>query len=106
MHGGLKTSYRHGLSSTTTVCQIICVEVSSAHAARLISWAGKRVQYWVDHGSRGWYDNPQSALKPVQVGPLHKAPSVCKECVFIDGAWQLLVTACVSLLGEPAVVCL
>ena len=25
-------------------------------------------------------------------------------CVFIDGAWQLLVTACASLLGEPGAV--
>ena len=35
------------------------------------------------------------------VGPLRKAPSVCKVCVFIDGAWQLLVTVHVSLLREP-----
>jgi len=51
------------------------------------------------------YDNPRSMLRLVQVGPLRKAPSVCKVCVFIDGAWQLLVTARVSLLGEPGAVC-
>jgi len=56
---------------------------------------------WGDHGSRGQYDNLWSALRPVQVGPLCKTPSVCKVCVFIDGAWQLLVTACVSLLRQP-----
>ena len=55
---------------------------------------------WVDHRSRRRYDNPWSALRPVQVGPLCKAPSVCKVCVFIDGAWQLLVTADVALLVE------
>ena len=33
---------------------------------------------WGDHGSRGRYDNPRSAQRPVQVGPSHKAPSVCK----------------------------
>ena len=29
-----------------------------------------------DHGSRGRYDNPWSLLRPVQIGPLHDAPSV------------------------------
>ena len=47
-----------------------------------------------------------SALRPVQVGPLCIAPDVCEVCVFIDGAWQLLVTAPLGLLGEPGVVCL
>ena len=36
----------------------------------------------VMHGSKGWYDTPWSALRPVQVGPLRKAPGVCKVCVF------------------------
>jgi len=56
---------------------------------------------WADHGSRGWCDNPWSALRPVQVGPLRKVPSLWKVSVFIDGARQLLVTVHVSLLGEP-----
>jgi len=56
------------------------------------------------HGSRGRYDSQWSLLSAVQVSPLHEAPSVCKVCVFIEDAWQLLVTAHVSLLGEPAAV--
>jgi len=51
---------------------------------------------WGDHGSRGQYDNSWSALRPVQICPLHKAPNVCQVCVFIDGVWQLLATAHVS----------
>ena len=35
-----------------------------------------------------------------------KLHSVWKVCVFIDGAWQLLVTAHVSLLRQPGAVCL
>ena len=47
-----------------------------------------------------------SSHTPVYVGPLRKAPIVCKVCVFTDGAWQLLVTAHVSPLGESGAVCL
>ena len=45
-----------------------------------------------------------AVLWPVQISPLHEAPSVCKVCVFTDNAWQLLVTAHISVLVEPGAV--
>jgi len=57
---------------------------------------------WDDHGSRGQYDNPEASSS----WPIAQSPNVCKVCVFIDSAWQLLVTVHVGLLGEPGAVCL
>jgi len=53
-----------------------------------------------------WVTMAAEAGMTIQVGPLRKAPSVCKVCIFVGGVWQLLVTARVSLLGEPGAVCL
>ena len=38
--------------------------------------------------------------------PVVQSPNVCNVCVFIDAARQVLVTARMSLLGEPGAVCL
>ena len=54
------------------------------------------------------YDNLWSVLRPGQIGPLHKPPNVCKVmCVYEwCAAAVTIVTAHVSLLGEPVAVCL
>jgi len=45
--------------------------------------------FWGDHGSRGWCDNSQPALRPVFI--LTSAqPSVCKVSVYMGGVQLLL----------------
>ena len=50
-------------------------------------WKSSRIPYemycttWDDHGSWRQCDNPLSVLRPVQIGPLHKAPSLCM-CIY------------------------
>jgi len=44
--------------------------------------------FWGDHGSTGWYDNPQPALRPVFIAA-HAQPRVCEVSVCVGGVWRM-----------------
>ena len=59
--------------------------------------------FWGDHESRGWYDSPQPALRPVFTAAQCATPCVCKVAVCMGDVgllsyWHCVFTVCESIV--------
>ena len=64
--------------------------LDGCHSVLLVTTVILRVFvfFWGDRGSRGWYDNQQSALRPAaQGGPM--CSPVCAKCLCVGGVLLL-----------------